>query len=61
MNNKDIKEPFYKSLSESRLSKSIDLDEISNNTKINIKYLKAIEDGNLDIISPTYIRLFINI
>jgi hypothetical protein len=59
MNNKDIKEPFYKSLQESRLSKSIDLDEISNNTKINIKYLEAIEEGNLDITSPTYIRLFI--
>tara|TARA_B110000438_G_scaffold243600_1_gene243687 strand:+ start:72 stop:1178 length:1107 start_codon:yes stop_codon:yes gene_type:complete len=59
MNSKDIKEPFYKSLNESRLSKSIDLDEISNITKINIKYLEAIEQGNLDIIPPTYIRLFI--
>ena len=59
MNNKDIKEPFYKLLSKSRLSKSINLDEISNTTKINIKYLEAIEDGNLDIIPPTYIRLFI--
>ncbi len=59
MNNKDIKEPFYKSLNESSLSKSIDLDEISNSTKINIKYLKAIEEGNLDIIPSTYIRLFI--
>lgn len=59
MSTEDNNKKFYIILQETRLSQSIDLNDISNNTKINIKYLEAIECGNLDIIPPTYIRLFI--
>jgi len=50
---------FYKELKELRISKEISLDELEVRTKINIKYLKAIEEGNFDILPIPYLRLFI--
>ena len=59
MKNEEIQIPFYTLLQESRRTQGIDLQTISDDSKINIKYLEAIENGNLDIVPTTYIRLFI--
>ena len=50
---------FYKELKELRLSKEISLEELETRTKINIKYLTAIEEGNFEILPIPYLRLFI--
>ena len=50
---------FHEELKKIRISKDIKLSEISDNTKINIKYLEAIENGNFDSLPNIYIRLFI--
>ena len=50
---------FYKELRELRLSKEINLEELENRTKINAKYLEAIEEGNFDILPIPYLRLFL--
>ncbi len=49
---------FYKELKELRLSKEISLEELETRTKINIKYLEAIEEGDFDILPIPYLRLF---
>ena len=59
MENKENKTPFYILLKKTRESKEIDLQTISNTTKVNIKYLEAIENGNFDSLPNIYIRLFI--
>ena len=59
MNTKKDKLPFYLSLKEIRESKDIDLQSISEATKINIEYLKSIDNGDLDIVPSTFLRLFI--
>ncbi|MFC2133521.1 helix-turn-helix domain-containing protein [Bacteroidota bacterium] len=54
---------LFKKLSEElklfRGQKEITLQQISNKTKINIKFLEAIEEGNFDIIDEVYIRAFL--
>ena len=50
---------FYKELKELRISRGISLEEISNRTKINIKYIKAIESGDFADIESPYLRLFL--
>ena len=50
---------FYKELKELRLSKEINLEELESRTKINIKYLEAIEEGDFEILPIPYLRLFI--
>ena len=50
---------FYKELKDLRLSKEISLEELETRTKINIKYLAAIEEGNFDILPIPYLRLFL--
>ena len=50
---------FYKELKDLRLSKEISLEELESRTKINIKYLTAIEEGNFEILPIPYLRLFI--
>ncbi len=50
---------FYKELRELRLSKEINLEELENRTKINAKYLEAIEEGSFDILPVPYLRLFL--
>jgi cytoskeletal protein RodZ len=50
---------FYKELKELRLSKEIDLEELQDRTKINVKYLQAIEEGDFDIMPIPYLRLFL--
>ena len=50
---------FYKELQELRLSKEISLEELEARTKINVKYITAIEEGNFEILPVPYLRLFI--
>ena len=50
---------FYKELKDLRVSKEISLEDLESKTKINIKYLNAIEQGDFDILPSPYLRLFI--
>ena len=50
---------FYKELQELRVSKDISLEELETRTKINVRYLQAIEDGKFDILPVPYLRLFL--
>jgi len=50
---------FVEEFKAHRESHSISLEEISERTKINIRFLEAIEEGNFDILPETYIRLFL--
>jgi len=59
MKKEENKKPFYIRLKESRESKGVDLETISSTIKVNISYLQAIENGDLDIVPPTYLRLFV--
>ena len=53
------KTPFYTQFSEKRNNSNKNLSEIAESTKINIKYLEAIELGDFDILPNVYIRLFL--
>ena len=50
---------FYKELKDLRVSKEISLEDLESKTKINVKYLNAIEKGDFDILPTPYLRLFI--
>lgn len=50
---------FYKELKALRERQSIDLAEIQNRTKINLKFLEAFEEGNFDVLPKAYVRLFL--
>tara|TARA_B100000073_G_scaffold309613_1_gene281450 strand:+ start:1780 stop:2607 length:828 start_codon:yes stop_codon:yes gene_type:complete len=50
---------FYKELKDLRIEKEISLEDLESKTKINIKYLNAIEQGDFDILPTPYLRLFI--
>ena len=50
---------FYLELKEERMIQNLDLDKISEQTKISIKHLKLIESGDFESIPTTYLRLFI--
>ncbi|MFQ6614820.1 MAG: helix-turn-helix domain-containing protein [Fidelibacterota bacterium] len=49
---------FYKELKKLRESSNIQLEEIQNRTKINIRFLEAFENGQFDLLPHTYVRLF---
>ena len=51
--------PFYNKFVEQRKKLNKDLIDISVETKVNIKYLRAIESGDFDILPNVYIRLFL--
>jgi len=51
--------PFYNKFVDQRKKLNKDLVDISAETKVNIKYLKAIESGDFDILPNVYIRLFL--
>lgn len=50
---------FYQELKKTRNSKKITLKEISEYTKINAKYLEALENGEFNTLPNVYIRLFL--
>ena len=51
--------PFYLELKEKREIENLDINKISEETKINIKHLRALESGDFNNIPTTYLRLFI--
>ena len=55
----DTEQTFFLALKDQRESKDITLDEISDFTKINPKYITAIEKGEFNILPNIYMRLFI--
>ena len=50
---------FYQELKKIRNSKKITLKEISEYTKINTKYLEALENGEFNVLPNVYTRLFL--
>jgi len=50
---------FSEELKSTREKKKLTLDKIFNKTRIDIKYLEAIEDGNFSIMPDVYIRAFL--
>ena len=49
---------FFEKYKKLREDQKIDLADIENRTKINIKYLTALEVGNFELIQEPYTRLF---
>lgn len=49
---------IFEELKQIRLKKKIDLQTIAEKSKINLKYLEAIESGNLEEIPTVYDKLF---
>ena len=52
---------FYEELKNTRNSKKISLKEISEYTKINVKYLDALENGEFTVLPNVYTRLFLDL
>ena len=50
---------FFEEFKAIRKSKRLSINDISKAIKLQKEYIKAIESGNFDILSPVYIRLFI--
>lgn len=50
---------FFQEFKEHREKQSITLKEISARTKINVRFLQAIEEGEFDVLPETYMRLFL--
>ena len=50
---------FFEEFKAIRKSKRFSINDISKAIKLQKEYIKAIESGNFDILSPVYIRLFI--
>ena len=59
MNDNQSNIPFFEKYKEYRKSKNISITNIFENTKINIKYIEAIEEGNFKYIPKAYQKLFI--
>jgi|TARA_B110000467_G_scaffold62275_1_gene56824 cytoskeletal protein RodZ len=53
------KESFFSLLKSHRESKGVEIQEIAEYTKINPKYLIAIESGNFKVLPNVYMRLFL--
>ena len=58
MSTESIKK-FTEELKAHREKKEITLQQIHNQTRIDIKFLSAIEEGNFDIMPDVYIRAFV--
>jgi len=52
-------ESFAAELKKARTEKQISLMDISASTRINMKFLEALEEGNFGVLPQTYIRAFI--
>jgi cytoskeleton protein RodZ len=50
---------FIEELRNHRLSRKISLEDIAAGTRINIKFLRAIEEGNFEILPQPYVRAFL--
>ena len=56
MNNKEL---FFDALKSHRESKDIEISEICEFTKINPRYIEAIENGDFNVLPTIYMRLFL--
>ena len=54
-------EQFGEELAQARMAKGISLIDISAETRINLKFLEAIERGQFKILPQTYVRAFLSI
>ena len=50
---------FYHQLKQLRIAQGITLEDIAANTRVNIRFLEALEAGEFDVLPMTYIRLFL--
>ncbi len=50
---------FYNELKQLRIAQGITLESIAATSRINIRFLNALEEGEFDILPKTYIRLFL--
>jgi cytoskeletal protein RodZ len=50
---------FCVKLKKERLAKRVALEDIAETTRINLKFLKAIEEGNLTVLPEIYVRIFL--
>jgi cytoskeleton protein RodZ len=50
---------YLQELKEARLNKNISLQDISGATRINVRFLEAIEQGDFEILPKPYVRSFI--
>ena len=50
---------FYSNFKKIRKDKNISINDISNKTKIQEKYIIAIEEGNLNMLPSVYTKLFL--
>ncbi|MBN2423586.1 MAG: DUF4115 domain-containing protein [Calditrichaceae bacterium] len=50
--------PFFEQLKKIRISKKLDLKNISEKSRIQVKYLQAIEEGQFEVIPEVYDKLF---
>ncbi len=57
--NKDALLKFAEELKSSRTEKKITLEQVSAKTRIDIKFLKAIESGEIEVLPEIYIKAFI--
>ncbi|MCF8240407.1 MAG: DUF4115 domain-containing protein [Melioribacteraceae bacterium] len=55
----EVLREFAAELKKAREDKNLKLQDIFNKTRIDIKYLEAIENGNFEIMPEVYIRAFI--
>ncbi|MBU1099860.1 MAG: DUF4115 domain-containing protein [Bacteroidetes bacterium] len=55
----DLLKQFSDELKQIRESKQVTIEHIASKTRIDIKFLKAIEEGNFNVIDQIYIRAFI--
>lgn len=56
--NEEIHETIFEELKNIRIKKNLELSKIAEKTKISIKYLEAIESGNIKEIPEVYDKLF---
>ena len=55
----DQQEPFFHDLKQLRVAQGITLADISSKTRINQRFLEALEAGEFTFLPHTYIRLFL--
>ncbi len=58
MANESLKK-FAEELRSLREKKAVSLNEIYDKTRIDVKYLNEIENGNFDVLPEVYIRAFL--
>ncbi len=55
----NLEQEFFAELRAARETRGMTLDQIARTTLIDVKYLQAIEQGNVTVLPATYVRAFI--